>query len=60
VDKSTTDNCQDTNREVVTIDLQKLIAWLPSEDLATIVLIVLFNLCNDFGMGAVNPEDKTH
>lgn len=44
-----TDTRQDTNREVVTIDLQKLIAWLPSEQLTTIVLIVLFNLCNDFG-----------
>ncbi|KAH7400773.1 hypothetical protein DE146DRAFT_653941 [Phaeosphaeria sp. MPI-PUGE-AT-0046c] len=44
-------NCvadNDLNREVVVKDLQKLVALITEEELATIALIVLFNLCNDF------------
>ncbi|KAH3946357.1 hypothetical protein HBH64_051930 [Parastagonospora nodorum] len=44
-------NCvadNDLNREVVTKDLQKLVALITDEELSTIALIVLFNLCNDF------------
>jgi hypothetical protein len=39
----------DLNREVVVKDLQKLITLIADEELTTIALIVLFNLCNDFG-----------
>lgn len=40
----------DLNREVVVKDLQKLVVLITEEELATIALIVLFNLCNDFGL----------
>lgn len=40
---------QDMNREIVTTSLAKLIACISIDGLMTIALIVLFNLCNDFG-----------
>ncbi|KAF9697438.1 hypothetical protein EKO04_004756 [Ascochyta lentis] len=44
-------NCvadNDTNREVATKDISKIVDCLPSDDLTPIALAVLFNLCNDF------------
>jgi hypothetical protein len=40
----------DTNREIATKDITKIVDCLPSDDLTPIALAVLFNLCNDFGM----------
>ncbi|KAH7077642.1 hypothetical protein BKA63DRAFT_508670 [Paraphoma chrysanthemicola] len=48
IGNSVADN--DANREVVVKELEKLIALLDIEDLSTITLIVLFNLCNDFDL----------
>jgi hypothetical protein len=41
---------QDLNREVVTNDVQKLVTLITDKELTTIALIVLFNLCNDYGI----------
>ncbi|KAJ4317160.1 hypothetical protein N0V94_005096 [Neodidymelliopsis sp. IMI 364377] len=44
-------NCvadNDTNREIATKDITKIVDCLPSDDLTPIALAVLFNLCNDF------------
>ncbi|KAH7088185.1 GTP binding protein-like protein [Paraphoma chrysanthemicola] len=48
IGNSVADN--DTNREIVVKELEKLIALLEIDDLSTIALIVLFNLCNDFDL----------
>lgn len=52
----------DMNRELVVKDLQKLVALMTEEELATIALIVLFNLCNDFGLYMYHdsPWPRTH
>ncbi|KAJ8111940.1 hypothetical protein OPT61_g5583 [Boeremia exigua] len=46
IGNSVADN--DTNREVATKDISKVVNCLPSDDLTPVALAVLFNLCNDF------------
>ena len=43
----------DENREVVMGDLDQLIACMQQDELTTIALAVIFNLCNDFGRRAL-------
>jgi hypothetical protein len=40
----------DLNREVITKHMDSIVELITGGDLSTITLIVLFNLCNDFGI----------